>query len=568
MNILCLGDDNVEGLLGNSFKIFRRYARHPELLIDQTITKVCTSPFFTLFLNDSGQLFMVENFKLRPINSGEYLRDVVCGNSFYATLNTKGEVKVYGLKYLGSTSESMNYSALEEATTFEEFENEAVTQIGCNNKCIYFLTETGNLYEKKSIRNRVVRRVQESETTTSGLSKVQIEEKVERIFVGEDSIFVITQDKKLMSWGSNDGGLLGNSLSEKYSSPRVINIPIQTDEIKEIKSSELTTVILSKKQVLYEAGRLLNSSYYSTKVNFSICRQFQNQKVLAVGCKARSIMVFTERKELWCISTMHQLMETLCKKSIGSLFLIQTNMQAKTDQIYMNKFGHTFLLISREGLSKDFLQLFQSGEFSDFEVSKIKCHKQMIQFRTGQDPETVKKYLEDNFNYDEIYSFFFWLYGGQSPKLHYIVKIAENLGFTLKDKIFNHDIAKLLKDEESKDFTLKVIEENYDDEEDEFEEEIPVHKLILLARSGLFREMFKNINEKETNSVKDYSGKTVESIEKLIEFFYLDTFTLTADDDPQLIVEELQDAIDYYQLKNSSNLKFLLGSIKAQFSNK
>ncbi|KAJ3436095.1 btk-binding protein-related [Anaeramoeba flamelloides] len=115
--------------------------------------------------------------------------------------------------------------------------------------------------------------------------------------------------------------------------------------------------------------------------------------------------------------------------------------------------------------------------------------------------------------------------------------------------IYKPHLHDLFNDEDSKDFTLLI---KNDEDEDEYEE-IPVHKIILLTRSGLFREMFENITE-ESKSVKDYSGKSIESIEILIKYFYTEKIELTADHDPLLIIEELEDSIEYYQLNENSNI--------------
>ncbi|KAJ6250059.1 hypothetical protein M0813_16431 [Anaeramoeba flamelloides] len=73
--------------------------------------------------------------------------------------------------------------------------------------------------------------------------------------------------------------------------------------------------------------------------------------------------------------------------------------------------------------------------------------------------------------------------------------------------------------------------------------------------------MFENITE-ESKSVKDYSGKSIESIEILIKYFYTEKIELTADHDPLLIIEELEDSIEYYQLNENSNILSQLNEIK------
>ncbi|KAJ3426005.1 hypothetical protein M0812_28452 [Anaeramoeba flamelloides] len=128
------------------------------------------------------------------------------------------------------------------------------------------------------------------------------------------------------------------------------------------------------------------------------------------------------------------------------------------------------------------------------------------------------------------------------------------------NKIFQKLPTKIkLPDDDSKDFKILVkIEYEQDEEEDNDEEEveeenyeeIPEHKFILLARSGLFREMFDYVNEKDnTNKVQDYTNKSIKSLKILIKYFYTNSIELTTDQDPKLIVEELSDAVEYYQFK-------------------
>ncbi|KAJ6250314.1 hypothetical protein M0813_16171 [Anaeramoeba flamelloides] len=97
-------------------------------------------------------------------------------------------------------------------------------------------------------------------------------------------------------------------------------------------------------------------------------------------------------------------------------------------------------------------------------------------------------------------------------------------------------------------------------------EEIPVHKFILLARSGLFGAMFDYVNEKDnTNQVQDYTNKSIKSLKILIKYFYTNSIELTTEKDPKLIVEELSDAVEYYQLNDQCNFESELNKSKKQF---
>ncbi|KAJ3449098.1 hypothetical protein M0812_05242 [Anaeramoeba flamelloides] len=110
-----------------------------------------------------------------------------------------------------------------------------------------------------------------------------------------------------------------------------------------------------------------------------------------------------------------------------------------------------------------------------------------------------------------------------------------------KTKLLTNDLKQLLFDEQTSDFKLVVKNEEDD------EEELYIHKFILAARSGLFLNMFQNIEE-NLQKVKDYSGKSLETIELLISFLYTDELPITADTDQEFIKEEFEDIVDYYQL--------------------
>ncbi|KAJ5079891.1 ankyrin repeat-containing protein [Anaeramoeba ignava] len=106
------------------------------------------------------------------------------------------------------------------------------------------------------------------------------------------------------------------------------------------------------------------------------------------------------------------------------------------------------------------------------------------------------------------------------------------------------DLEVLYQDDSTKDFTILVEEKP-----------LLVHKVILLARSELFREMFLNVND-SSGSVSDYSGKTFDALEELIRFFYLDDFS--SKHISKEITNQLFDAHDFYQLNKNSYLNILL----------
>ncbi|KAJ6249626.1 f-box/wd repeat-containing protein 1a [Anaeramoeba flamelloides] len=235
--------------------------------------------------------------------------------------------------------------------------------------------------------------------------------------------------------------------------------------------------------------------------------------------------------------------------------------------------GSDLVIVSIENKLETFsdnnlYQFFLDQKFSDFKISNYPVHKFFIKLRCEKEPEEVKIILENNFKKEESYKFLEWVYGKTIYISEIVQKIANKIGIQdedLKKKALKNDLINAYADEESKDFFLVVKDPEDEDEDEDAYEEIPIHKYILLARCGLFRDFFANITE-ETNKVHDYSGKSVEVVEQFVRYLYFNDFELTADDDPELIVEELEDAVSYYQLEKHCNLPKCLKKIKRQFN--
>ncbi|KAJ6247882.1 hypothetical protein M0813_18517 [Anaeramoeba flamelloides] len=78
--------------------------------------------------------------------------------------------------------------------------------------------------------------------------------------------------------------------------------------------------------------------------------------------------------------------------------------------------------------------------------------------------------------------------------------------------------------------------------------------------------MLDYVNEKDNiNKIQDYTNVSIESLKILVEYFYTNSIELTVNQDPKLIVDELSDAGEYYQLNDKFYFKNELLKIKKQF---
>ncbi|KAJ5070467.1 ankyrin repeat-containing protein [Anaeramoeba ignava] len=205
----------------------------------------------------------------------------------------------------------------------------------------------------------------------------------------------------------------------------------------------------------------------------------------------------------------------------------------------------------------DFRSLLNLSEISDYKLQTIEgeipAHKFMINWRLSSDPKIQEKFCEicEKKTKNEVFMFLEFLYSGIPTKKEekFEENFANEIGlpsdwFLNKKNRFGilNDLRSLFADEETKDFTLVCDNE-----------EIKVHRLVLMARSELFRGMFLSVND-SSNKVSDYSGKTISSLQVLVKFFYLDQIDEQMVDSD--ILSQLEDASDYYQLNQNSSFSF------------
>ncbi|KAJ3425074.1 btk-binding protein-related [Anaeramoeba flamelloides] len=336
--------------------------------------------------------------------------------------------------------------------------------------------------------------------------------------------------------------------------------------------------ITSKPDLLYSCGSnifgQLGIGSYISQCSPTAVKNFKGSEILTVILgNSHSILMTKKGQTFGCGDK--ETNGNGVKKSIFTLI-----PQLKEKKAVQLEIGYQRTLVLTD---QNELILYEHKKFCDCEIGKfgnqIPVHRALVEFRTKLTIEQIQKKLfgeKQSINKEQTLSFLKWVYYDEISDIEKLEQSFNSLQLTFPPSVDNtleKDIAQLYKDDDSKDFKILIKidddqdEEDFEDEDDEANyEEIPVHKFILLARSGLFREMFDNVNEKDkTNKVQDYSHKTIESLEILIKYFYTDSIELTADQDPELIVDELSDAVEYYQLHDQCNFESELLKIKKQF---
>ncbi|KAJ3426557.1 btk-binding protein-related [Anaeramoeba flamelloides] len=203
-----------------------------------------------------------------------------------------------------------------------------------------------------------------------------------------------------------------------------------------------------------------------------------------------------------------------------------------------------FPIADTNTLILDMKEFQDSGLFADLEILDQKVHSSILKWRTGKEGTDAIEILK-TFSEKHINQFLDWCYLCDASNIKLLQEVAKAFDLQIDPKKTLDDFfLELYSDEDSKDFEILVkdVEEN-----NEELVAIPVHKWVIQARSGLFREMFQNINE-EKNQVKDFSELGPDSMEIFIKFLYTNTVELTADHVPEFVLQDLEIVPEYYKL--------------------
>ncbi|KAJ3438348.1 hypothetical protein M0812_17533 [Anaeramoeba flamelloides] len=369
---------------------------------------------------------------------------------------------------------------------------------------------------------------------------ILIRNKVRRIFGGHyaSSLFFTTSDNVLLACGDNDYGKLGIGRRGKVSLPaKVLTTGFETSNILDIKTCSSHSVLITKEGETFSCGDKNPSGLGEETHTFTKIASLKNKKAIQLATGANTSLILTDENELYGWGFLHYNVPNSDTKlwiqpnKIELPEYFTTIDLGKTLRIACGAYS-TFLYLGFQNcLIDDFKKLFESKKYCDSKLNfnklgfEIPIFKILIQSRTKLKSEKIEKtFIQNDFTKKEIYLFLKWIYFEEITSQNILKKIFNSLNLIYPpENTFQNDLKTLSKDEDSKDF--KILVKSIVQKEEKYLS-ITVHKFILLARSGLFREMFNNLNEKEKNinQINDYSGKSFESLQILINYFYTNQF--------------------------------------------
>ncbi|KAJ6235237.1 btk-binding protein-related [Anaeramoeba flamelloides] len=530
--------------------------------------------------------FTIENEEIKNISSGCFS---------YLILTESG--KVYSLARSEECGASEIPLSDPEKSTFDEIRpvtfftenNLFVERIFMGGHSNYFLCDNGQLYGNGD--NNL------GQLGKGSAIHIQIptliSENVSRVFVSiqGNHFFFIKNNNKLYASGCNTDGQLGIYNSRNQNIPKeVTGLKFDVSDILDLKLANRSSVIITKSAgKAYSCGhKNHNGDGEESRVSFGEIPTLSNKKIIQIYAGYFCYLVFTWDYQVfgWNFSKRYYLTNQYPNQGRFWTKPLQINLpkyfQKSNLNLILKKYTisngpHSFFLYPKynKPLIEDFKILFKSNKFYDSEIIinnstnqqnkiSIPVHKLLLELRTGLKLETIEKIInETQIKQEDFISFLKWIYFDQisTENQKLVEKIFKNLSLSFppsKNKTLGQDLIKLYKDENSKKFSLLIkknnIQENQENEKEEDFEEIKVHKLILLARSGLYRALFEFTTDKNINKIQDYSGKSKESLQILIKYFYTDKIELIGNEnqDIDLTIEELSDSIEYYQLNEDS----------------
>ncbi|KAJ3439575.1 hypothetical protein M0812_15608 [Anaeramoeba flamelloides] len=566
----------------------------------QTIKKlVCGRKLHFLVWKKPNKLEFYEKDKEKrkyQLPKNEKIKDIASGYQTYQILTESG--KVWSLADKNRYKEvplldadQSTFEKIRPVTFFEEkklFVNSLA--MGCSS--CYYLCNGDQLYASGS---NLDGRLGIGQNGGKVQMPVYVQDKVIKIFAGNSApnfFFITSQPDLLYACGNNETGELGFGSRVSQSSPTAVK-NFKGSEILTVSSALFYSILITQKGQTFSCGYPKPNGLGVEKTIFTLIPQLKEKKAVQLKTGSIRTLVLTDQNELYGWGFEKDQFPTEEDKNKSNYFPTKINLPGFfTDyldsknmiQIFSGAYICFLYLDFTNTLLQDLRILFESKKFCDCEIgimgNQIPVHKALIEYRTKLTIDQIQNKLfgeKSSINKEQTLSFLRWVYYDEISDFEKLEQTFNSLELTFPPSVNNtleKDIAQLYKDDDSKDFKILVNIVDDQDEEDKDEgedkednyQEIRVHKFILYARSGLFRAMFDNVNEKEnTNKVQDYSKKSIESLEILIKYFYTNSIELTADQDPELIVDELSEVVEYYQLNNQCNFESELNKIKNQF---
>ena len=190
--------------------------------------------------------------------------------------------------------------------------------------------------------------------------------------------------------------------------------------------------------------------------------------------------------------------------------------------------------------SNPFLRLFESRELTDIGLPYgLRAHTTILRARIPNfTVDSLRKALEDSTEEQSV-QFLRWIYIGLTENEENVKEVCNRLAMNFDNgnsiPAFRRDMQTLYNSRDiTGDFTIVVKENNNGVLSETI---VRVHKVIMAARSGLYKGMFTNIQD-VSNRVTDRSELSLPAVDALIEFIYTGQITNLTEEIANELLEE------------------------------
>ncbi|KAJ5076458.1 hypothetical protein M0811_06458 [Anaeramoeba ignava] len=370
---------------------------------------------------------------------------------------------------------------------------------------------------------------------------------VKRLFSDDYSFFFFYEDfnQNFFASGENGTGQLGIGSPDSPKIPQIVPDLCNKKVITISCGYQHSIAIIEEENgnqdkpfhQIWIAGGPFKTDYKFRKIE-----RFEERRVISVTSHCWDGCLLTDRGEIYDYNKNRDFENEIKPEYLNPISYINN---------YRIEFGISSLIYQAAEdfiLIEDLQKLLENQEMTDFQIQGIdgsihKAHQLIVQTRFCRSKKTsIEKITQclSQKTKKEIQSFLQFVYTGKTLYFKEISEIGKELGIENINEKFGgsrkvrKSIIKLFSDEETKDFAIVVKDK-----------EIRVHKIILLARSDLFRGMFLSVVDDFSNKVSDYSQRSFKQIYSIIRILYFDQIDSQTD---SKTINDFQDVIDYYQL--------------------
>eukprot|EP01155_Anaeramoeba_flamelloides_P010331 Anaeramoba_flamelloidesa325283_311.p1 GENE.a325283_311~~a325283_311.p1 ORF type:complete len:561 (+),score=131.65 a325283_311:46-1728(+) len=557
MNWLVWGKQQNRLAISNNIGECRK-PQTPTLLEKHTVVDVATSSSNTVWVLDNGNI--VNKNTNKTYTQATFVQ-VEAGDKHFIALSNDGLVFTWGSQTASCMGHTTNTIAEPKELTY--FKDKKISKVYAGNYyCLCLSEETGILYGFGHNGNGDLGNGNSSNVATP----IKLHENVEKVWLGFCwNTFLQYKDGKVKGFGYGGSGSLGTSQTN-VKTPLEMKFPFDSSKLKKIQTGYTFSAALTTDNKVYGCGENTKVGTNSTYNSWKEIEFFKDIPIVDIACGQYYTMFIGED------GTIYEVGNCSGWGTGSKIKKLDFKIEEPYERIYPGYNYNIFVKLVSKTFNSDLEKILESGDFTDLEICDTPVHKFWIETRLQKKMDQRIENFFLQFDKEQFKSIVDWIYTEKVSQKEPLKSFFKEFNIDPKERSIENDLLILYKDEDSKDFTILVPveeddEDEYEEDDEEQEEELdefPIHKFILQVSCGIYREMFKNV-QTESNQVKDFSKKSPDAFEVFIKYLYTGEVELNADCVPELIVEDLSDAIDYFQLNPKSNIKSKLEGVKKQF---